>query len=140
MFEDCVILLAKGKRKFTFNLEYKRPPRNSAWIKAEKLSLKMSDILHLQKWLCLYTMIAEGNGNLLQYSCLENPHGQRRLAGCSPRGCKESDTTEWLSSCSIHSDSFAFIPTQLHEVLTSSKDSCNSEILLFNKNPCKITN
>ena len=26
----------------------------------------------------------EGNGNPLQYSCLENPHGQRSLAGCSP--------------------------------------------------------
>ena len=24
-----------------------------------------------------------GNGNPLQYSCLENPHGQRSLAGCS---------------------------------------------------------
>ena len=38
----------------------------------------------------------EGNGNPLQYSCLENPHGQRNLVGYSPRGCKESDTTEWL--------------------------------------------
>ena len=26
----------------------------------------------------------EGNGNPLQYSCLENPHGQRRLVGYSP--------------------------------------------------------
>jgi len=25
-----------------------------------------------------------GNGNPLQYSCLENPHGQRRLMGYSP--------------------------------------------------------
>ena len=25
-----------------------------------------------------------GHGNLLQYSCLENPHGQRSLAGYSP--------------------------------------------------------
>ena len=31
----------------------------------------------------------EGNGNPLQYSCLENPHEQRRLAGHSPWGCKE---------------------------------------------------
>ena len=35
-----------------------------------------------------------GHGNPLQYSCLESPHGQRSLAGCSPRGCKELDTTE----------------------------------------------
>ena len=33
----------------------------------------------------------------LQYSCLESLHGQRSLAGCSPWGHKESDTTEWLS-------------------------------------------
>ena len=25
----------------------------------------------------------EGHGNPLQYSCLENPHGQRSLVGCS---------------------------------------------------------
>jgi len=28
----------------------------------------------------------EGHGNPLQYSCLENPHGQRSLAGYSPWG------------------------------------------------------
>ena len=36
----------------------------------------------------------EGIGYPLQYSCLENPHGQRSLVGSSPRGCKESDTIE----------------------------------------------
>ena len=35
-----------------------------------------------------------GHGNPLQYSCLENPHGQRSLAGCGPWGRKESDMTE----------------------------------------------
>jgi len=30
----------------------------------------------------------EGNGNPLQYSCLENPHGQRSLVGYSPWGHK----------------------------------------------------
>ena len=39
----------------------------------------------------------EGHGNPLQYARLENPHGQRSLAGYCPWGCKESDTTEWLS-------------------------------------------
>jgi len=34
------------------------------------------------------------HGNPLQYSCLENPHGEKSLAGYSPWGCKESDTTE----------------------------------------------
>ena len=39
-----------------------------------------------------------GHGYPHQYSCLENPHGQRSLAGYSPWGHKESDTTEWLST------------------------------------------
>ena len=35
-----------------------------------------------------------GHDNPLQYSCLENPHGQRSLVGYSLWGRKESDTTE----------------------------------------------
>ena len=35
-----------------------------------------------------------GQGNQLQYSCLENPHGQRSLVGHSTWGLKESDTFE----------------------------------------------
>ena len=40
----------------------------------------------------------EGHGKPLQYSCLENPHEQRNLAGCSAWGRKESDMTERLST------------------------------------------
>ena len=37
----------------------------------------------------------EGNGHLLQYSCLEKQsHGQGNLVGYSPRGRKESKRTE----------------------------------------------
>ena len=39
----------------------------------------------------------EGPDNPLQYSCLENPHGQRSLEGYGPWGGKESDMTERLS-------------------------------------------
>ena len=35
-----------------------------------------------------------GHGNPLQYSCLEKVHEQRRLAGYSPEGQKDLDTTE----------------------------------------------
>ena len=35
-----------------------------------------------------------GHGSPLQYSCLENPHGQRSLAGYSPWGHKESEMTK----------------------------------------------
>ena len=39
-----------------------------------------------------------GHGNPLQYSCLENPYGQRSLVGYSPCGGKELDLTELLCS------------------------------------------
>ena len=35
-----------------------------------------------------------GHGNPLQYSCLDNSHGQRSLAGYCPQGHTESDMTE----------------------------------------------
>ena len=39
----------------------------------------------------------EWHGKPLQYSCLENSHGQKSLAGYTPWVHKESDTTERLS-------------------------------------------
>ena len=38
------------------------------------------------------------HSNPLRYSCLENPQGQRSLVGCTPWGCSELATTEWLST------------------------------------------
>ena len=60
-----------------------------------------------------------GNGNPLQYSRLENPHGQRSLVGHSPWGCKESNTTGQLTltrkpfALIVISDIFAQIPSML---------------------------
>ena len=45
-----------------------------------------------------------GHGNPLQYSCLENPYGQRSLVGYSPWGGKESNTAEQLSTARSHSN------------------------------------
>ena len=39
-----------------------------------------------------------GNGNSLQYSCLENPMDRGEWQAKSLLGCKESDTTERLST------------------------------------------
>ena len=39
-----------------------------------------------------------GCSNPFQYSCLENPHGQRSLMGYSSQGHKESDMTKRLST------------------------------------------
>ena len=43
----------------------------------------------------------EGISYPLQYSCLENPHGQRSLMGYGPQGRKELDMTEQLSTAQI---------------------------------------
>ena len=42
-----------------------------------------------------------GHGNLFQYSCLENPHGQRSPVGDGPWGHKGSDMTERLSTAQL---------------------------------------
>ena len=39
-----------------------------------------------------------GDGNPLQYSCLESPTDKRSLVGYCPQGHKESDMTERLST------------------------------------------
>ena len=38
--------------------------------------------------------LGEGNGNTLQYTCLEKSHGWRSLVGYSPWGHKEADMTK----------------------------------------------
>ena len=53
-----------------------------------------------QTWLSDWTELNErgGHGNPLQYSCLENPHGQKSLVGYSPWCCKDN----WLSTKMLH--------------------------------------
>ena len=57
--------------------------------------------------------LGERNGNLLQYSCLENPHGQRSLVGYGPGGHKELDATKHAQSLPHHAmavgDGFWFV-------------------------------
>ena len=43
-----------------------------------------------------------GNGNSLLYSCLKKTPGQRSLVGCSPKGNRELNTTERLSTQHNH--------------------------------------
>ena len=67
-------------------LVVKNPPANAGGLR------EVSSIPGLQR------SPGGGCGNPLQCSCLENPHGQRSLAGYSPRGRTASDTTERLST------------------------------------------
>ena len=65
----------------------------------------------------------EGNGNPLQYSCLEKFRGQRILEGNSPWGHKKLDTNEWLSTAHIE------LNTQLqHFSLVQSGESCSMRV------------
>ena len=57
-------------------------------------SLTFCDVISQQ--LLFYLLLHLGNGNPLQYSCLENPMVGGALVGYSSWGHKESDTTEWL--------------------------------------------
>ena len=65
-----------------------------------------------------------GHGNSLQYSCLENPHGQRSLVGYSPRGHKGSDTTEAIQHVivmeTIRAHLFGFTKRKTENPLPSS--------------------
>ena len=62
----------------------------------------------------------EGNGNQLQYSCLENSHGQRSLAGYRPWIRKELDMTGRQSTAQRGTDKCCLIPL--------TEDTCNSQI------------
>ena len=59
--------------------------------------------------------LGEGDGNPLQYFCLENPHGEKSLVGYSPWGCKETDMSEQLTMLGHSSE-----PVALNGMNTSS--------------------
>ena len=61
----------------------------------------------------------EGNGNTLQYSCLENPMDRGNLAGSSPWGHKESEMTE-----RVHAHTHTHTHTHTH--ITQSGWVCYS--------------
>ena len=62
-----------------------------------------------------------GYGNPLQYSYLENPHGQRSLVGYSPWGHRESDMAERLSTAHILSNKLVHVGVSLSSVSHYSK-------------------
>ena len=66
--------------------------------------------LGLIPWLGRYP--GRGHGNPLEYSCLENPHGQRSLAGYRPWGHRESDMTG--QSGTVHTAAGYCHPNRTH--------------------------
>ena len=59
-----------------------------------------------------------GHGNPLQYSCLENAHGQRSLVGYGSWGRIELDPTEWLRTTHRVSLSFHCTPALTISILS----------------------
>ena len=73
----------------------------------------------------------EGNGNPLQCSCLEKPHGQKSLEGYSSWSCKELNTTQQLTHTHTHThthmlqvhcfhNTFSFLPWTLQWTVDNS--------------------
>ena len=70
-----------------------------------------------------------GHGNPLQYSCLENPHGQRSLVGYSPWRLKDLDLTKhkhymWVCVCMC----VCFIYYILYNILFLNKGKLQNEV------------
>ena len=77
-----------------------------------------------------------GHGNPLQYSCLENPLGQRNLAGYCPCGCKECDMTEQLST--QHRKKMSSIGTEISKIKKQTLDMMNRAKYCFFDQTYKI--
>ena len=89
----------------------------------------------LHEYACIPSLKpGEGNGNPLQYSCLENTHGRRSLAGYSPRGRKRvgHDSSD-LTYFSLKGPGFSAGETLLWERSTvfSSLEASNKSFLLI---------
>ena len=65
------------------------------WLRQYRIACNAGDLCSIP---VLGRSSGGGDGNPLQYSCLENPQGLRSLAGYSPWGRKELETTEWLNT------------------------------------------
>ena len=62
------------------------------------VSVRSHCICHSLILLSICPLPGEGNGNPLQYSCLENSMDRGHLVGYSPWGRKELATTEYIST------------------------------------------
>ena len=92
-----------GLQRVGYNLATKPPPLSFLWTSQLALVVKnppanAGDARDMGSIPGSGRSPGEGHGNSIQYSCLENHHGQSSLAGDSPWASKESDTTERQST------------------------------------------
>ena len=106
----------------------------SQWFH-QSWALSLSLLCHLPH--CLFTethskMLGEGNGNPLQYSCLENPVA-RGAWWAAVHGVAQSQTRlKWLSSSSSSSSMIRWVSaTIVHYSTTTRKSKSNQGICSF---------
>ena len=85
---------------------HKAAYNDCSWASQEVQMVKnppanVGDIRHAGSIPGLARCPGEGHGNPLQYSCLENPHRQKSIAGYSPWGRKVLGMIERLSTESL---------------------------------------
>ena len=75
---------------------------NTVYLRPSLVAQLVKNLPSMQEtwvwFLCQEDPLEEEMATHSSIFCLENPHGQRSLAGYSPWGHKEPDTTEWHST------------------------------------------
>ena len=77
-----------------------------------------------------------GHGNLLQYSCVENPHGLRSLEGYSPWGHKESDSMELTHKHILRK--LPFMGNVVLDVFILSNSLLSRKLFLPEESQCRV--
>ena len=85
--------------------------------------------------------LGRGHGTPPQYSCLENPHGQRSLVGYSPWSWEESDMAERLSTLHFTKRNSSFCDPSFSEAVLSLHQSAVQSgpppnLCFYGPNPC----
>ena len=117
----CDVLLSFFKcctGKFVVKLTQtvkKSPTMRETWVRSLGWEDSLEEGMTTHFYYCLEN---------LQYSCLENPHGQKSLAACSPWDCKESKMTGQLNT-HTHTHTHTHTRTHTHTHTTT----CISSVL-----------
>ena len=88
------ILVSHSFKKFQIRLYYLEFPR---WFSGKESARNAGDTGDIGLILMSGRSLGEGNGNLLQYSCLKNPMDRGAWRATVHGGCKELDTIEHTS-------------------------------------------
>ena len=99
---ECSTLAAASLWIWNSSTSIPSPPLALFVVMLPKTHLTSHSRMSDSSWVNIFSWLSRLLRTFLNsssvYSCLENPHGQRRLAGYNPWGQKELDVIEWLST------------------------------------------